>query len=152
MPRKKKEKIEGISDKLEYLGLDLGKKSLGIAISDRTGLIATFYKNIRYEDENKLIEELLQIINKEEIDKIVLGYPKNMDNSEGFRAQETKDFMNKLQAKTDKEIILQDERLSTRMAESVLIGADISRKKRKKVIDGLSAVVILKSYLDRKEK
>ena len=136
---------------MKYLGLDLGKKSLGIAISDRTGLIATFYKNIRYEDENKLIEELLQIINKEEIDKIVLGYPKNMDNSEGFRAQETKDFMNKLQAKTDKEIILQDERLSTRMAESVLIGADISRKKRKKVIDGLSAVVILKSYLDRKE-
>ena len=135
---------------MKYLGLDLGKKSLGIAISDRTGLIATFYKNIRYEDENKLIEELLQIINKEEIDKIVLGYPKNMDNSEGFR--ETKDFMNKLQAKTDKEIILQDERLSTRMAESVLIGADISRKKRKKVIDGLSAVVILKSYLDRKEK
>lgn len=137
---------------MKYLGLDLGKKSLGIAISDRTGLIATFYKNIRYEDENKLIEELLQIINKEEIDKIVLGYPKNMDNSEGFRAQETKDFMNKLQAKTDKEIILQDERLSTRMAESVLIGADVSRKKRKKVIDGLSAVVILKSYLDRKEK
>ena len=137
---------------MKYLGLDLGKKSLGIAISDRTGLIATFYKNIRYEDENKLIEELLQIINKEEIDKIVLGYPKNMDNSEGFWAQETKDFMNKLQAKTDKEIILQDERLSTRMAESVLIGADISRKKRKKVIDGLSAVVILKSYLDRKEK
>ena len=137
---------------MKYLGLDLGKKSLGIAISDRTGLIATFYKNIRYEDENKLIEELLQIINKEVIDKIVLGYPKNMDNSEGFRAQETKDFMNKLQAKTDKEIILQDERLSTRMAESVLIGADISRKKRKKVIDGLSAVVILKSYLDRKEK
>lgn len=137
---------------MKYLGLDLGKKSLGIAISDRTGLIATFYKNIRYEDENKLIEELLQIITKEEIEKIVLGYPKNMDNSEGFRAQETKDFMNKLQAKTDKEIILQDERLSTRMAESVLIGADISRKKRKKVIDGLSAVVILKSYLDRKEK
>lgn len=137
---------------MKYLGLDLGKKSLGIAISDRTGLIATFYKNIRYEDENKLIEELLQIIDKEEIDKIVLGYPKNMDNSEGFRAQETKDFMNKLQMKTDKEIILQDERLSTRMAESVLIGADVSRKKRKKVIDGLSAVVILKSYLDRKEK
>ncbi len=137
---------------MKYLGLDLGKKSLGIAISDRTGLIATFYKNIRYEDENKLIEELLQIIDKEEIDKIVLGYPKNMDNSEGFRAQETKEFMNKLQTKTDKEIILQDERLSTRMAESVLIGADVSRKKRKKVIDGLSAVVILKSYLDRKEK
>ena len=137
---------------MKYLGLDLGKKSLGVAISDKTGLIATFYKNIRYVDESELIEEIIQIINKEEVDKIVLGYPKNMDNSEGFRAQETKDFMKKLENKVDKEIILQDERLSTRMAESVLINADISRKKRKKVIDGLSAVVILKSYLDRKEK
>ena len=118
---------------MRYLGLDLGKKSLGLAISDRTGTIATFYKNIRYENEENLIKELIEIINKENIDKLVLGYPKNMDNSEGFRAQETKDFMNKLQAKTDKEIILQDERLSTRMAESVLIGADVSRKKRKKV-------------------
>ena len=137
---------------MKYLGLDLGKKSLGVAISDKTGLIATFYKNIRYADESKLIEEIIQIINKEEVDKIVLGYPKNMDNSEGFRAQETKDFMKKLENKVDKEIILQDERLSTRMAESVLINADISRKKRKKVIDGLSAVVILQSYLDRKDK
>ncbi len=137
---------------MRYLGLDLGKKSLGLAISDKTGTIATFYKNIRYEDENKLIQELIEIIKKEQIDKLVLGYPKNMDNSEGFRAQETKEFKQKLEDKIDKEIILQDERLSTRLAESVLINADISRKKRKKVIDGLSAVIILKSYLDRKEK
>lgn len=137
---------------MRYLGLDLGKKSLGLAISDKTGTIATFYKNIRYEDENKLIQELIEIITKEQIDKIVLGYPKNMDNSEGFRAQETKEFKQKLENKVNKEIILQDERLSTRLAESVLINADVSRKKRKKVIDGLSAVIILKSYLDRKEK
>lgn len=137
---------------MRYLGLDLGKKSLGLAISDKTGTIATFYKNIRYEDENKLIKELIEIIKKEQIDKLVLGYPKNMDNSEGFRAQETKEFKQKLEDKIDEEIILQDERLSTRLAESVLINADISRKKRKKVIDGLSAVIILKSYLDRKEK
>lgn len=137
---------------MRYLGLDLGKKSLGLAISDKTGTIATFYKNIRYEDENKLIQELIEIIKKEQIDKLVLGYPKNMDNSEGFRAQETNEFKQKLEDKIDKEIILQDERLSTRLAESVLINADISRKKRKKVIDGLSAVIILKSYLDRKEK
>ena len=75
-----------------------------------------------------------------------------MDNSEGFRTEETKEFKQKLEKQIDKEIILQDERLSTRMAESVLIDADLSRKKRKKVIDGLSAVVILKAYLDRKEK
>lgn len=137
---------------MRYLGLDLGKKSLGLAISDRTGTIATFYKNIRYENEENLIKELLEIINKENIDKLVLGYPKNMDNSEGFRTEETKEFKQKLEKQIDKEIILQDERLSTRMAESVLIDADLSRKKRKKVIDGLSAVVILKAYLDRKEK
>lgn len=137
---------------MRYLGLDLGKKSLGLSISDRTGTIATFYKNIRYENEENLIKELIEIINKENIDKLVLGYPKNMDNSEGFRAEETKEFKKKLENKIDKEIVLQDERLSTRMAESVLIDADLSRKKRKKVIDGLSAVVILKAYLDRKEK
>lgn len=137
---------------MRYLGLDLGKKSLGLAISDRTGTIATFYKNIRYENEKNLIKELIEIINKENIDKLVLGYPKNMDNSEGFRTEETKEFKQKLEKQIDKEIILQDERLSTRMAESVLIDADLSRKKRKKVIDGLSAVVILKAYLDRKEK
>lgn len=137
---------------MRYLGLDLGKKSLGLAISDRTGTIATFYKNIRYENEENLIKELIEIINKENIDKLVLGYPKNMDNSEGFRAEETKEFKQKLEKQIDKEIVLQDERLSTRMAESVLIDADLSRKKRKKVIDGLSAVVILKAYLDRKEK
>ncbi len=137
---------------MRYLGLDLGKKSLGLAISDRTGTIATFYKNIRYENEENLIKELIEIINKENIDKLVLGYPKNMDNSEGFRTEETKEFKQKLEKQIDKEIILQDERLSTRMAESVLIDADLSRKKRKKVIDGLSAVVILKAYLDRKEK
>ncbi len=137
---------------MKYLGLDLGKKSLGLAISDRTGTIATFYKNIRYENEENLIKELIEIINKENIDKLVLGYPKNMDNSEGFRTEETKEFKQKLEKQIDKEIILQDERLSTRMAESVLIDADLSRKKRKKVIDGLSAVVILKAYLDRKEK
>ena len=137
---------------MRYLGLDLGKKSLGLAISDRTGTIATFYKNIRYENEENLIKELIEIINKENIDKLVLGYPKNMDNSEGFRTKETKEFKQKLEKQIDKEIILQDERLSTRMAESVLIDADLSRKKRKKVIDGLSAVVILKAYLDRKEK
>ena len=70
---------------MRYLGLDLGKKSLGLAISDRTGTIATFYKNIRYENEESLIKELIEIINKENIDKLVLVYPKNMDNSEGFR-------------------------------------------------------------------
>lgn len=136
---------------MRYLGLDLGKKTLGLAISDRTGLIASFYKSIRYEDENKLISELKDIIEREKIDILVLGLPKNMDNSEGFRAIETLEFKEKLEKEIDKNIVLQDERLSTRVAENVLIDADLSRKKRKKVIDGVSAVVILQTYLDRKE-
>lgn len=137
---------------MRYLGLDLGKKSLGLAISDRTGTIASFYKNIKYVEENKLIDDLLSIINKESIDALVLGFPKNMNNSIGFRGQETLEFKEKLESMISIPIILQDERLSTRMAESVLIDADMSRKKRKKVIDGVSAVIILKNYLDRKEK
>lgn len=134
---------------MKYLGLDLGKKSLGLAISDRTGIIASFYKSLRYEDETSLIEEIVSIIEKENIDVIVLGYPKNMDNSEGFRAEETLDFKEELE-KLPQKVLLQDERLSTRMAENVLINADLSRKKEK-VIDGVSAVVILQAYLDRKE-
>ena len=137
---------------MKYLGLDLGKKTLGLAISDRTGLIASFYKSLRYDDDDKVIEEILSIIEKEKIEALVLGLPKNMDNSKGFRVEETIEFKQKLEKKSNKKVILQDERLSTRMAETVLIEADLSRKKRKKVIDGVSAVVILQAYLDRKEK
>ena len=137
---------------MRYLGLDLGTKSLGISISDRTGLIASFYQNIKYEDEKQLLSSLKEILEKENIDKIVLGYPKNMDNSEGFRAEETLEFKEKLEKIFSGEIILEDERLTTKVATDVLIDADMSRKKRKKVIDGVSAVVILQSYLDRRNK
>ena len=137
---------------MRYLGLDLGTKSLGVALSDKLGLVASFYKNINYNDEEKLIEEVKQIIIKENVEKIVLGLPKNMNNSLGERATSTIEFKEKLEKETNKEVILEDERLTTKVAESILIQADLSRKKRKKVIDGLSAVVILQSYLDRKEK
>ena len=135
---------------MRYLGLDLGTKTLGIAISDRTGLIASFYDSLRYDDEDKLIEKIGFIIDKENIDAIVLGLPKNMNGSLGFRAEETLSFKDKLSS-LGKEVFLQDERLTTKVATDVLIDADISRKKRKKIVDGVSAVVILQSYLDRKE-
>lgn len=137
---------------MRYLGLDLGTRSLGIALSDKTGIVASFYKNIHYTDLDKLFTELLEIIEKEKVEKIVLGFPKNMNNSIGERAEETIKFKQLLEEKSNKEVILEDERLTTKLAESVLIEADLSRKKRKKVIDGLSAVVILQSYLDRKDK
>ena len=137
---------------MKYLGLDLGKKSLGISISDKTGTVASFYKNLKFENQNKMLELLKDILIKEQPDKIVLGYPKNMDNSEGERAKETLMFKAKLSKIYDKEIILEDERLTTRLATDTLIQANISRRKRKKVIDGVSAVIILQSYLDRKDR
>ena len=137
---------------MRYIGLDLGKKTLGISLSDKLGLVASFYKNIKYEDEEKLLEELSYIINKEKIDKIVLGLPKNMDGTLGFRAEETIEFKKKLEKKTAKQVLLEDERLTTVLAEQVLLKADLSRKKRKQVIDGVSAVVILQSFLDKEGK
>ena len=137
---------------MRYLGLDLGTKSLGLALSDRTGLIASFYKNISYTVEDKLLEEIKDIVEKEHVEKLVLGLPKNMDNSLGWRSTETIEFKEKLEKMLDKEVILEDERLTTKIAENMLIDFDLSRKKRKKVIDGVSAVIILQSYLDRKER
>ena len=136
---------------MRYLGLDLGTKTLGIAISDRTGMIDSFYKSIRYSDEDFLIDSLREIILSLEVSVIVLGFPKNMDNSVGFRAKETLLFKEKLEV-LGVPVVLEDERLTTTVAESVLIDANMSRKKRKKVIDGVSAVVILQSYLDRKDR
>lgn len=137
---------------MRYLGLDLGTKTLGIALSDKLGIVASFYKSIRYEDEKELFKEIKSIVEKECVDKIVLGLPKNMNNSLGFRAEETIAFKEKLEKEIDKEIILEDERLTTVVAQKTLIDADLSRKKRKKVVDGVSAVIILQSYLDRKER
>ena len=87
---------------MRYLGLDLGTKSLGLSLSDKTGLIASFYKNISYTDENKLIEEIKDIVEKEHVEKLVLGLPKNMDNSLGWRSAETIEFKKKLEEKLEK--------------------------------------------------
>lgn len=138
---------------MRYLGLDLGTKTCGVALSDKTKTIASFYKNINYQDENILLEEIEKITEKEEIEKIILGFPKNMNNTIGDRANRTIEFKMKLESVVNVKVILEDERLTTKIAEQALIkGLDLSRKKRKKIIDGTSAVVILQGYLDRKEK
>ena len=138
---------------MRYLGLDLGTRSLGVSISDRSGMLASFYKNISYGGNyEELIKVLNEIVETNNIDCFVLGFPKNMNNSIGERGEETLKFKNILEDIFNKPVILQDERLTTKLAESVLIQADMSRKKRKSVIDGVSAVLILQSYLDRKDK
>lgn len=136
---------------MRYLGLDLGSRTLGIAISDLTGVIATSYKIIRHNEEyNKLVDEILKIVTEEKISAIVLGLPKNMDNTIGYKGELSISFKKKLEKKIQIPIYLQDERLTTKEAESILIKNDTSRKKRKKVIDSLAATIILQSFLDKR--
>ena len=136
---------------MRYIGLDLGTKTLGISLSN--GIIATNYITLRHnENYDYLVDEVYKIIQDKKIDKIVLGFPKNMNNSIGERANITLDFKKKLEDKTNLEVIMEDERLTSCVANKVLIEADTRRKKRKERVDGVASVIILQSYLDRKEK
>ena len=136
---------------MRCLGLDLGSKTLGISISDFTNCIASVYTTLYFKDENydSLLQPLKEIIDKESIDKLILGLPKNMNNTIGPRAQIALDFKDKLEKEFKIEVIMEDERLTSVISNNVLIDANISRKKRKKKVDGMAAVIILQGYLDR---
>ena len=136
---------------MRYLGLDLGSKTLGIAISDKTLTIASVLKTINFntDDYDSLIEPLKEIIKENEITKIILGYPLNMNGTIGERAEITIEFKKKLENAFQLEVILQDERLTSVISNQVLIDADLSRKKRKKKVDGMAASLILQSYLNK---
>lgn len=138
---------------MKYLGLDLGTRTLGVSISDLTHTIASTYGTIRYDegDYDYLIFELRRIIESERIEKIVLGLPKNMNNTLGESAIRCIDFGKMIEEKLNVMVIMQDERLTTVEATNYMLEANVSRKKRKKKIDSLAANIILQSYLDRKE-
>lgn len=138
---------------MRYIGLDLGSKTLGIATSDVTNTIATTYGTLRCNEYeyNTFLEPLENIMQEYGITTIVLGYPKNMDNSLGERALLTLDFKEKLENYFHKDVIMQDERLTSVISNNVLIKADISRKKRKEKVDGIAAQIILQSFLDREK-
>lgn len=135
---------------MKALGLDLGTKTLGIAISDRTGLIANPYKTIKFNNISETIEPLKKLIEEEKVSEIALGLPKNMDNSLGFASTRSMEYKELLESNIDIPIILVDERLSTVEAERYLLDADMSRKKRKDIIDAVAASVILNTYLRMK--
>lgn len=134
----------------KVIGLDLGSVTCGVAISDALGMFAHPVETLRYVDDMALLQEPLRtIITKERVKHIVLGYPKMMNNDVGPRAQLSEEFKAMLESWFDLEVTLVDERLTSVAANKVLIDADISRKKRKQVVDQLAAVNILQSYLDR---
>lgn len=137
---------------MRYLGLDLGSKTLGISISDTTNTIASVYTTLRFSEDNNLdtLDELKKIIEDNNITTLVLGLPKNMNNTLGPRALITLEYKEKLEQELNIEVILCDERLTSVISNNVLIDADISRKKRKKKVDGMAAVIILQGYLDRR--
>ena len=137
---------------MRYLGLDLGTKTLGLAISDKTNFIASPFKTLRWDgsDYDLLFGELDGIISEYNITHLVLGLPKNMDNTLGFASERSLKFKEALEDRYRLQVVLIDERLSTVEAENYLINADMSRKKRKKVVDGVAASLILDTYLKMK--
>lgn len=137
---------------MRIMGLDYGSKTVGVAVSDLLGITAQGVETITREEENKLrktcarIEELIR---EYEIETIVLGYPKNMNNTEGDRAQKTTLFKDMLIRRTGLSVILWDERLTTAASERILKESGVRRENRKAVIDKVAAGLILQGYLDR---
>ena len=137
---------------MRYLGLDLGTKTLGVAITDKTNSICSPLKVIRFNEFNyeELIEPVKELVESYKITGIALGLPKNMDNSLGFAAERSMKFKELLENNLDVEISLIDERLSTKEAESILFNTGNNGKKRKNIIDGVAATIILETYLRKK--
>jgi putative Holliday junction resolvase len=137
---------------MRCLGLDLGTRTCGLAMSDKTNFIASPFKTLKWDGENYdlLFVELDTIIKDYGITDLVLGLPKNMNNTLGFASERSLKFKEALENRYQLKVTLIDERLSTVEAENYLISADMSRKKRKKVIDGVAASLILDTYLKMK--
>jgi putative Holliday junction resolvase len=130
-------------------GLDLGEKTIGVAVSDLRRMVSTPLETIRRRKFTLDAQELLLITQKRDIKGLVLGLPRNMDGSEGPRCQKTRAFARNLEKLTDIPISFWDERLSTVAAERALLEADTSRKRRAEVIDHVAAGYILQGVLDR---
>lgn len=135
---------------MRILGLDLGTKTLGVAISDEMGWTAQGVETIKIDEAGGDfgLSRLSEIIAEYGADKIVLGFPKNMNGTVGPRGEASQSFAKVLENTYNVPVVLWDERLSTMAAEKMLISADVSRQKRKKVIDKMAAVMILQGYLD----
>ena len=136
---------------MRILGLDLGSKTCGVAVSDGLMLTAQGIEVIRRKEENKLrrtLARIAELVEEYKVDRIVLGYPKNMDGSVSKRCALSEDFAKKLAARTGKEVVLWDERLTTVSAHEVMMEAGLTREEREKVVDKVAAVFILEDYMN----
>jgi putative Holliday junction resolvase len=133
---------------MRILGLDVGDVRIGVAVSDPLGVIAQPLASVRRISVSKDVEFIKHLAEENEAGKIVVGIPKTLDDEVGIQAQKVLDFADSLGKALEIPIVLWDERLTTAEAERALIEADMSRRKRKKVIDKVAAVLILQGYLD----
>ena len=133
------------------LGLDLGSRTLGVAVSDPLGMIARTVETFRFEEDDydAALKRCGELIKEYSIKRIVLGLPKHMNGDVGIRGEISIQFKASLEEMYNLPVVLVDERLTTVAAQKMLISADVSRKKRKKVVDQVAAVQILQGYLDR---
>ncbi len=135
---------------MRILGLDYGSKTVGVAMTDALGMTVQPYKTIQRDRESKLrqtLSEIAEIVEQYQIEKIVMGLPLNMDDTEGNRAAKTRDFAEKLKLRVAVPIEFTDERLTTMEAEEILDQSGIPRSEQKKVIDQVAAQLILEQYL-----
>lgn len=132
---------------MRIMCLDVGEKRIGVALSDPMGVIAQGATTIEARPVQVAVERVLRLIDEEEVGEVVIGLPKNMDSSVGERGRAAMEFAEALRRVTDVKVTLWDERLSTRQAERSLLEADVSRKKRKRVVDKMAAAIVLDSYL-----
>ena len=135
---------------MRILGLDVGDKNIGVAISDGLGWTAQGLPNIKVQSQGQVTTALGEIIKENQIIEVVVGMPLNMDGTSGKAAQKVANFIEDLEKQISIPVKAWDERLSSLQAEKIMIAADLSRKKRKKRVDRLAAQLILQSYLDAK--
>ncbi len=136
---------------MRIMGLDLGDKTIGVAISDAMKWTAQGLETIQRKQEKQDVQRLREIVSEHEVESIVLGLPVNMNGTMGPRSELVKNFAAVLEKQLKLPVYFWDERLSTVAAERTLLEADVSRKKRKHVIDKLAAVIILQGYLDARQ-
>ena len=139
---------------MKYIGLDLGSRTLGVAISDELAILARSYNTLRFKDDDYdfAVDYTIEICNKENVKTVVLGYPKHMNGDAGIRAAISEEFKQKIESKSDIKVILEDERLTTVIVDKAMIQGNVRRKDRHQKKDEMAAVIILQNYLDKNSR